>query len=187
MILGIGVGVVAWSFRAVAQQPAKVPIIGVLVVGAPSSDKFWQLFQDAMRGLGYVEGKNIRFEFRSDQGQAGRLPELAAELVRLKVDVLVTWFTPAATAAKAATREIPIVMAAVGDPLATGLIASLAHPGGNITGTSAMAADMQDKCVELIRDLLPAATAWWPWRTRPTPLQSPSSKMSGTLARPPGY
>ena len=172
LILGIG-GVVAWSFRAVAQQPAKVPIIGVLVVGAPSSDKFWQLFQDAMRGLGYVEGQNIRFEFRSDQGQAGRLPELAAELVRLKVDVLVTWFTPAATAAKAATQEIPIVMAAAGDPLATGLIASLAHPGGNITGTSAMAADMQDKCVELIRDLLPAAHRMVALVNAPDPFAKP--------------
>lgn len=173
LILGIGVVVVAWSFRAVAQQPAKVPIIGVLVVGAPGSDRFWQLFQDAMRGLGYVEGQNIRFEFRSDQGQAGRLPELAAELVRLKVDVLVTWFTPAATAAKAATQEIPIVMAAVGDPLATGLIASLAHPGGNITGTSAMAGDIQVKCVELIRDLLPAAHRMVALVNAPDPFAKP--------------
>jgi putative tryptophan/tyrosine transport system substrate-binding protein len=106
------------SLAARAQQP-KIPTIGVLVVGAPSSEKFGQIFQAAMRGLGYVEGQNIRFEFRSDQGQAVRLPELAAELVRLKCDVIVAWFTPAATAAKQATRDIPIVMATAGDPVAT--------------------------------------------------------------------
>ncbi len=104
---------------AVAAQPAKVPTIGVLVVGAPSSEKFWRVLQEALRELGYVEGQTVRFEFRSDYGQIGRLPELAAELVRLKVDVIVAWFTPAATAAKQATREIPIVMTA-GVPVATG-------------------------------------------------------------------
>ncbi len=77
-----------------------MPTVGVLVVGAPGSQQFWQLFQEGLRALGYVEGKSVRFEFRSDEGQASRLPELAAELVRLKVDLIVTWFTPAALAAK---------------------------------------------------------------------------------------
>lgn len=147
---------VALPFAAHAQQ-AILPKVGVLVVAAPRSDKFWQMFQDAMRGLGYVEGQNIRYEFRSDQGQAARLPELAAELVRGKVDVIVAWFTPAATAAKRATSDIPIVMAAVGDPLATGLVQSLARPGGNITGTSALAADLAGKCIQLIHEMLPTA------------------------------
>lgn len=156
LIAGIGGEAILWP-RLVRAQPAKIPVVGVLVLSGPSSDKFWRLFQEAMRGLGYVEGKKIRYEFRSDQGQASRLPDLAAELVSLKVDVLVAWFTPAATAAKQATRDIPIVMAAVGDPLATGLVASLARPGGNITGTSALVPDLAGKCIELIHEMLPAA------------------------------
>jgi hypothetical protein len=90
--------------NSVAQQP-KVPTIGVLVVGSPGSEQFWQLFRDGMRELGYDEGRNVRFEFRSDEGQVSRLPELAADLVRLKVDVIVTWFTPAGRAAKQAERN----------------------------------------------------------------------------------
>ena len=130
----------------VAQQ-RKVPTIGVLVVGSPGSEQFWQLFQKAMRELGYVDGQSIRYEFRSDQGQASRLPELAAELVRLKVDLIVTWFTPAAQAAKQATREIPIVMALAGDPVGTGLIESLNRPGGNITGMAGVTAELAGKSV----------------------------------------
>ena len=172
--------------RLVRAQPAKIPTIGVLVVGAPGSEKFWRLFQDAIRGLGYVEGQNIRYEFRSDQGQASRLPDLAAELVRLKVDVIVTWFTPAATAAKQATSDIPIVMAAAGDPVATGLVASLARPGGNITGTSALAADLAGRCIELIHEMLPAGAASRRWSMHPTLSRSPSSTRSSLPARPPG-
>ncbi len=139
-----------------AQQP-KLPTLGVLVVGSPGSETFWRLFKQALRERGYVEGKNIRFEFRSDEGDESRLPALAAELVRLKVDVIVTWFTPAATAAKQATREIPIVMAVAGDPVATGLVKSLARPGGNVTGISGVAAVLSAKTVEFIHDLLPSA------------------------------
>jgi len=145
-----------WPFVGAAQQ-AKMPTIGVLVVGAPGSEQFWRLFREDLRALGYVEGQNIRFEFRSDEGQASRLPELAAELVRLKVDIIVPWFTPAALAAKRATHEIPIVMAAAGDPIATGLVESLARPGGNVTGMAGVGADLAGKCVELIRDMLPSA------------------------------
>src|SRR5262249_55943269 len=122
------------QLNAARAQQLKVPRIGVLVVGAPGSEKFWRLFREAMQKIGYVEGQTVQFEFRSDQGQSGRLAALAAELVRLNVDVIVTWFTPAATAAKQATHDIPIVMAAAGDPVATGLVDSLARPGGNITG-----------------------------------------------------
>jgi putative ABC transport system substrate-binding protein len=159
--------------RGTRAQPAKVPAIGVLVVGAPSSDRFWRLFRDALHELGYVEGQTVRFEYRSDQGQAGRLPDLAAELVRLKVDVIVAWFTPAATAAKQATRDIPIVMAAVGDPVATGLVESLARPGGNITGIAGMAADLAGKCVELLRDLLPSAHRMAALVNAPDPFSKP--------------
>src|SRR5262245_48736067 len=97
----------AWPLAARAQQ-RKMPTIGALVIGNISPEEFWREFRQGLRDLGYVEGQNIRFEFCSAEGDISRLPELAAELVRLKVDVIVTWFTPTAVAAKQATREIPI-------------------------------------------------------------------------------
>ena len=134
-------GVAAWPLAARAQQP-KVPTIGVLVIGNISTEEFWREFQQGLRDLGYIEGQNIRFEFRSAEGHIDRLPELAAELVRLKVDVIVTWFTPTAVAAAKATREIPIVMAETGDPIGIGLVKSLSRPGGNVTGIAALTAEL---------------------------------------------
>jgi putative ABC transport system substrate-binding protein len=110
-----------------------------------------------MRDLGYVESRSVRYEFRSDQGQASRLTELAQELVRLNVDVIVTWYTPPAQAAKRATGDIPIVMALAGNPVETGLVASLDRPGGNVTGMAGAAAELSRKTVELTRELLPSA------------------------------
>ena len=145
-----------WPLAALAQQ-SNVATIGVLVRAAPGWERFWRSFPEALRDLGYVDGKNIRFEFRSDQGRMSRLPELAAELVRLKVNVIVPWFTPAAIAAKQATHEIPIICAACGDMVGTGLVASLARPGGNVTGNSSLNAELAAKTVELIREIVPAA------------------------------
>ena len=147
-------GATVWPLAALAQQ-RKVPTIGVLVVEASGLEQFWRLFREDMAELGYVEGQNIRYEFRSDQGQISRASPLAAELVRLNVDLIVTWFTPAAQAAKAATRDIPIVMALTGDPIANGLVESLSRPGGNVTGMSGVNAQLGGKCVELIREMLP--------------------------------
>src|SRR5260370_21486968 len=113
--------------------------------------------RDGMRELGYSEGQNIRYEFRSDQGEASRLPDLAAELVQLKVDVIVPWFTPATRAAKQATRQIPIVCALCGDLVGTGLVESLARPGGNVTGSSSLTAELSGKICELIRQMVPSA------------------------------
>ena len=155
-----------------AQQP-KVPVIGVLVVGSPGSEKFWRLFRQSMRELGYLEGQNVRYEFRSDEGQASRLPDLAAELVRLKVDLIVPWFTPATRAAKQATSDIPIVMAMTGNPVETGLIASLARPGGNVTGISNMGSEMAGKCVELTREMLPSARRLVALANAPDPFSKP--------------
>src|SRR5262245_41736551 len=149
-------GTALWPLAGGAQQ-RRVPNVGVLAVGSPGVADFWRVFREAMHDLGYIEGESIRYEFRSDEGQVSRLPELAAELVRLKVDVIVTWFTPAAQAAKQATHEIPIVMALAGNPVETGLVESLARPGGNITGMAGVAAELAGKCVELIRDMLPTA------------------------------
>jgi putative ABC transport system substrate-binding protein len=101
-----------------AQQP-KMPTVGALVIGNINPEQFWREFRQGLRDLGYVEGQNIRFEFRSAEGQLDRLPELAAEPVRLKIDIIVTWFTPTALAAKQATLEIPIVMSSAMVPIAT--------------------------------------------------------------------
>jgi putative tryptophan/tyrosine transport system substrate-binding protein len=155
-IMLLGGAAAVWPFAAHAQQP-KVPIIGALVIGNINPDQFWREFRQGLRDLGYVEGQNIRFEFRSAEGHLARLPELAAELVRLKVDIIVTWFTPTALAAKQATHEIPIVMAETGDPVGTGLVASLPRPGGNVTGMAAVTAELAGKSVQLIRDMLPSA------------------------------
>ena len=120
-------GAATWPLAARAQQP-KAATIGILVHSAPGWQQFWQSFPAALRDLGYIEGNDIQFEFRSDQGQMSRLPELAAELVGLKVNVIVSWFTPAAIAAKQATHKIPIVCALCGDMVGTGLVDSLARP-----------------------------------------------------------
>ena len=146
-----------WPLLARAQQAPKVAVVGALVIGNTDPEQFWREFRQGLRDLGYIEGQNIRYEFRSAQGQLSRLPELAAELVRLKVDVIVTWFTPTAQAAKQATHEIPIVMADAGDPVATGLVASLPRPGGNVTGIASISAELAGKSVQLIRDMLPSA------------------------------
>ena len=129
--IGLLGGAAVWPLAAQAQQ--NMHRVGVLLV---DSVDVTGPYREALRDLGYIEGKNIQFEVRSAQGQVGRLPELAAELVRSKVDVIVASLTPAATAARHATSDIPIVMAPAGDPIATGLISSLARPGGNITGVS---------------------------------------------------
>ena len=162
----------AWPIIARAQQ-THIPNVGVLVVGVPGSEKFWRLFQEALRERGYVEGKTVKFEFRSDQGQIGRLPELAAELVQLNPDVIVTWFTPAATATAHATSKIPIVMAVAGDPVATGLVRSLSRPGGNITGLSGVDADLSGKTIQFIRDLLPSARRVAVLANAPDPFSKP--------------
>lgn len=146
----------AWPLVAAAQQPGKVPRIGYLSpVGAmPRDDAFRQRLQE----LGYVPGTNIIIEYRYAEGRFERLSTLAEELVRLEPDVVVTAVTQASIAAKHATKTIPIVFAAVSDPLGTGLVASLARPGGNITGTAAMSADVVGKSLELLREAVPTAS-----------------------------
>jgi ABC-type uncharacterized transport system substrate-binding protein len=137
-----------------AQQP-KTARIGALYVGTADAESFKKELREGLRELGFVEGQNIAFEFRSAEGKLDRLPELAAELVRLKVDVIVALYVPCALAAKQATQDIPIVIIA-GDPVETGIVPSLARPGGNITGVSLMASALAGKSVELFRDMLPS-------------------------------
>ncbi len=142
-------GAAAWPLAAPAQQ-SKMARIGALYIGTADEELFKKELRGGLRELGYVEGQNIAFEFRSAEGNLARLPDLAAELVRLKVDVIVTVYVPPSLAAKQATRDIPIV-AIVGDPVETGIVSSLAHPGGNITGVSLMARIGWKKCRTLPR------------------------------------
>jgi putative tryptophan/tyrosine transport system substrate-binding protein len=171
-IAGVALAAALWPLASLAQLP-KVPVIGVLVVQSLGSEQFLQLFKELLNKLGYVEGQNVRFELRSDQGNRSRLPELAAELVRLKVDVIVGWLTPAATAAKQATLEIPVVCAICGNPVETGLVESLARPGGNVTGVAGVGAELAGKIVELIRDMLPSARRVAVLANAPDPFSKP--------------
>src|SRR5215467_9397892 len=134
----LGSAAVVWPLAARAQQ-SKMARIGALYIGLADAESFKNELREGLRELGYVEGQNIAFEFRSAEGHLDRLPELAADLVRLKVDVIVALYVPSAVAAKKATRDIPIVAIAA-DPVETGIVTSLAHPGGNVTGVSLMSA-----------------------------------------------
>jgi putative ABC transport system substrate-binding protein len=139
-----------------SQTPTKSYRIGLLeVVPLASNSLNLAAFRRGLRELGYVEGQNLTIEYRSADGQAERFPELARDLVRLKVDVIVTRGTPAALAAKQATQTIPIVMASSGDPVATGIVASLARPGANVTGLSAYATEIQGKQLEVLKEIAP--------------------------------
>ncbi len=141
--------------RPAAQQAQKMPVIGYLIGGNP--EPVFSQFKEGLRKIGYVDGKNVRIEFRSAEGKLERLPGLAAELVELKVNVLVAAQTPAQLAAKQASSQLPIVLAGSADPVATGLIASLARPGGNITGVSNVISELGPKSLELIREAVPSA------------------------------
>jgi len=146
----------AWAGAARAQAPAKVRRIGLLSPSSPSlAALVLQAFRRGLRDLGWVEGKNMIIEYRYAEGSTDRLPDLAADLVRLNVDVIVVSSAPAAVAAQKATRAIPIVIAAAGDPVASGLVENLARPGGNITGLSQMTHETAGKRLELLKEIVP--------------------------------
>jgi putative tryptophan/tyrosine transport system substrate-binding protein len=148
-------GAVAWPLAARAQQP-KLSTIGFLGSGTPAVQSQWTTsFVQRLRELGWIEGRTIAIEYRWAEGSSDRAAELAAEFVRLKVDVIVTHANPMVIAAKQATSVIPIVFAAAADPLGTGLVASLARPGGNVTGLSVQNTDLAGKHLELLRDFIP--------------------------------
>ena len=160
LIGGIATGLML-PLSSSAQKPS-IRRIGVLVVGNADADAvtFQTELREELRKSGYVEGQNLVFDVKSAEQKLDLLPKLAAELVVQKADVIVALYTPCALAAKQATREIPIV-AVSGDPVGTGLVPSLAKPGGNITGVSLIAAEMHGKCVELFRDMIPLVTPSW--------------------------
>jgi putative ABC transport system substrate-binding protein len=145
-----------WPFASRAQQSGKVPRIGFLtrITDASVSAQI-DAFRQGLRDLGWVEGKSIGIEYRDAGGQADRLPALAAELVAINVDVIVTVDTPPTQAAKQATNTIPIVIAVSADPVGAGLVSSLGHPGGNVTGLSLLAPETDQKNLELLKEILP--------------------------------
>jgi putative ABC transport system substrate-binding protein len=151
--IGLVGGAAAWPLSASAQRAAgKIVTIGILAIEPwPPIDTFRQALDD----LGYVEGKNVRFEYRYAKGHNERLPELANDLVGLNVDVILTWGTDAALAAKQATPTIPIVMGAISDPLGIGMVTDLARPGGNVTGCSSRATELEAKRLQLLKDAVP--------------------------------
>ena len=146
----------AWPLGARAQESAKLPTIGFLGANTPASQSQWTAaFVQRLRELGWSEGRNIVIAYRWADGRADRSAEIAAEFAQLKVDVIATSGTPMALAAKRATSTTPIVFATAGDPVGTGLVPSLAHPGGNVTGLSVQQIDLGSKRVELLRELVP--------------------------------
>jgi putative tryptophan/tyrosine transport system substrate-binding protein len=146
--------ILAPVYLAYAQKQSTTPRMGVLLLGAPPNANL-DAFIQGLRELGYIEGKNILVEYRFAEGKADRLPELARELVLLKVDAIFTAGTPAIFALKGATKTIPIVFFSASDPIGTGVVASLAHPGGNITGISVLASDLWPKRLELLKEIFP--------------------------------
>jgi putative tryptophan/tyrosine transport system substrate-binding protein len=153
-IIMLTLGLLAMPLAAAAPPAAQMPRLGVLAPGTPSQP--WvEVLRQGLRDLGYVESQNLIIEPRYAEGRDERLPELAAELVRLPVDIIVAGGSTAIRAAQDATRTIPIVMAAAGDPVGTGLITSLARPGGNITGVSLLSAELPGKRLEILKEAVP--------------------------------
>jgi len=150
-------GAAAWPLAVSAQAKPDMPVIGFLSTGSVDAAGLLATFKEAMRSRGYVDGQNVRIAFRAADAAPESLSRLAEGLVADKVDVIVAWFTPSVRAAMQATSEIPIVMAGAGDPVATGLVASLGHPGGNVTGAGSFTPELTAKNIELLRELLPDA------------------------------
>jgi putative ABC transport system substrate-binding protein len=146
----------AWPLAARAQQPGKLPTIGFLGANNATFERAsTDAFVQRLRELGWIENRTVAIEYRWAEGRDERFAEIAAEFIRLKVDVILTYATPSSIAAKKATAAIPIVFAAAGDPVGTGLVASLARPGGNITGLSIQQTDLASKRLEILREVLP--------------------------------
>jgi putative ABC transport system substrate-binding protein len=156
-LIAAATAVLATPLASLAQQKGKIWRIGVLETISPALNAAnFDAFRQGLRELGYVEGQNVVIEYRSADGRQERFPDLATELVRLKVDLIVTRGAPASLAAKNATGSIPVVISATADPVGSGIVASLARPGGNVTGLSAYNVELYAKRVELLRELVPS-------------------------------
>ena len=184
-LAAIALALLAAPLAAEAQQPGKVYRIGMLLHDNNPSDPARIAFREGLRALGWVEGQNYVLELRFAEGQADRFPAFAAELVQLKVDVIVTAGPPPTKAAQDATKTIPIVMATHGDPVGRGAVASLARPGGNITGLSSMSLDLDAKRLELLKGTVPKAVrVAVPLERRPVTNRDPWLVRAGSARRP---
>jgi len=155
----LGGAAAAWPLGASAQQAAKVPRIGYLAVNLATNPQLTEAFRQGLHDLGYLEDRNVVIEYRDAEGKLERLPALATELVALKVDVIVTAAgTHAALVAQQATRALPIVFIAVGDPVTSGLVTSLARPSGNVTGLSLLFPELVGKCLEYLKQAVPGVS-----------------------------
>jgi len=157
LLAALGGAAAAWSFAARAQQPGKTPRVGYIRAGTPHNDPFREEFVRGMHDLGYVEGRNIAYEFRHYGDDVESIPSLIGDLLRANVDIIVAGGTVAVRAAQTATQSIPIVIGAAADPLGVGLIAGLARPGGNTTGFSVLSTELTVKRLELLREVMPQA------------------------------
>jgi putative tryptophan/tyrosine transport system substrate-binding protein len=152
----LGGAAAAWPLAAHAQQTASLPTIGFLGAGSPATADVWvSAFTSRLRELGWIEGRNIKIDLRWAEGRNDRSAEIAADFVRLRVDVIVTYSSEHTQIAKQATSVIPIVFALAADPVGSGLVASLGHPGGNLTGLSGQNVDLTGKRFELLREIVP--------------------------------
>ncbi|HET8564414.1 MAG TPA: ABC transporter substrate-binding protein [Candidatus Binatia bacterium] len=183
-VLALSALLLALSFRAEAQQPKKVPRIGFLSTVSPAAlSALTEAFRQGLREHGYFDGKNIVIEYRSAEGKLDRLPALAAELVRLKVDVIVTAGSTSTRSAKEATVTVPIVMAQDSDPVGTRLVASLARPGGNITGLSTLSPETSGKQLELLKETVPGLSRVAVFGTSTRPGNAQALKETEVAAR----
>jgi ABC-type uncharacterized transport system substrate-binding protein len=180
IVVALALSLLAPALDAEAQSSGKVYRVGVLMGEASAGV---QSFRQALRDLGYIEGRNLVIEGRYDKGNPENLPALAADLVGLKVDIILASSSTYVRAAKQATRTIPIVFAVHNDPVGTGDVASLAHPGGNITGTTQMATDLSAKQLELLREIVPGLTRVSVVWNSTTPSHEPALKQSEVAAR----
>jgi putative tryptophan/tyrosine transport system substrate-binding protein len=177
-------GAAVWPLAAHAQQPAKVWRIGLLETISPDLNaKNIEALKRGLRDLGYIENQNYVLEYRSADGDSERFPAFADELVKLRVDLIVTRGTPAARAAKSATESIPIVMAAIGEPLGMGVVASLARPGGNVTGLSGFVTELAGKRVELLKELRPETSIAAFFSNMANPVVPPQWEVTRTSAQ----
>jgi putative ABC transport system substrate-binding protein len=157
-LLSVSIFMSSWGAAIAAQQSTKtyrVGVMGIMSTPTPESRRIWDAFLAGLRELGYIEGKNLSFELRYSEGRADRFRALAQELVLLNVDMIVVWTTPAALAARAATRTIPILFVTAIDPVGAGIAESLARPGGNVTGLAMMSPELSAKRLELLKEALP--------------------------------
>src|SRR5438105_6389768 len=182
-IVTVLLSLLAVPLAAAAQPPGKVYRIGYLGTNPPPAD-WWDALLDGLRERGYSEGRNLAFERRLSQGQAERFPEVAAELVQLRVDLILVHTTPAAIAARNATQTIPIVFPTAIDPVGAGLVASLARPGGNLTGLSTLAPELSGKRLELLKEVVPKLSHVAVFGDSTTPGNAQSLKETELAARP---